>query len=46
MGKDLAVKVCGGLGSDLLANGKGIHREEEFEGSQRQAIGLMDTDYI
>ncbi|KAJ51587.1 hypothetical protein CTM_12555 [Clostridium tetanomorphum DSM 665] len=43
MGNNLTVKVrCW----EPLADGKGVHREVESEGSRRQNLGLRNTNYI
>ncbi len=31
---------------EVLAEGKGVHREVESEGSIRQTLGLTDRNYI
>ncbi|TQM51227.1 hypothetical protein BDE36_3002 [Arcticibacter tournemirensis] len=31
---------------EVLAEGKGVHREVESEGSLRQILGLTDRNYI
>ena len=47
MGDSLAVKVrCGGWRPQPLAEGKGVHREVESEGSRRQNPGPRYTNHI
>lgn len=47
MGVFLEVKVlCGGRQCQPLANGKGVHREAESEGSRRQSPGPRNTNRV